>query len=74
MPRGRRRLIERARSRYRIQQVRDALVDLDEATEIAVSLDDVVLETHGLVERTTALDWGEDFPIENMSGAGPTQA
>ena len=55
-------LIGRARARYRLQRVTQALEDLDEARAIAIELGDVTLEIEALLERATALDWGDDFP------------
>jgi len=54
-------LLGRARARYRLQRVHDALADLDEALAIAVELGDARLEIEALLERATALDWGDDF-------------
>jgi tetratricopeptide (TPR) repeat protein len=54
-------LLGRARARYRLQRVRDALADLDEALAIAVGLGDARLEIEALLERATALDWSDDF-------------
>jgi tetratricopeptide (TPR) repeat protein len=55
-------LIGRAQARYRLQRVTQALEDLDEARAIAVELGDAALEVEALLERATALDWGDDFP------------
>ncbi|MDX2092189.1 MAG: protein kinase [Kofleriaceae bacterium] len=55
-------LIGRAQARYRLQRVTQALEDLDEAQAIAVELGDAALEVAALLERATALDWGDDFP------------
>ncbi|MGN6105089.1 MAG: protein kinase domain-containing protein, partial [Kofleriaceae bacterium] len=54
-------LLGRARARYRQQRIRDALADLDEACAIARELADTALEIEALLERSTALDWGDDF-------------
>lgn len=54
-------LLGRARARYRLQRVRDALADLDEALAIAIGLGDARLEIEALLEQATALDWGDDF-------------
>ena len=54
-------LLGRARARYRLQRVRDALADLDAALAIAVALGDGRLEIEALLEQATALDWGDDF-------------
>ncbi len=54
-------LLGRARARYRLQRVRDALADLDEAIAIAVELGDAQLEIEALLEKATALDWSDDF-------------
>jgi tetratricopeptide (TPR) repeat protein len=54
-------LLGRARARYRLQRVRDALADLDAALAIAVALGDARLEIEALLEQATALDWGDDF-------------
>jgi tetratricopeptide (TPR) repeat protein len=60
LPRGRA-LLGRARARYRLQRVRQALADLDEALAIALGLGDVRLEIEALLEQATALDWGDHF-------------
>ncbi|HEU4727179.1 MAG TPA: protein kinase, partial [Kofleriaceae bacterium] len=54
-------LLGRARARYRLQRVRDALADLAAALAIAVTLGDGRLEIEVLLEQATALDWGGDF-------------
>jgi len=54
-------LLGRARARYRLQRVRDALADLDEVISIARELGDRTLELEALIEKATALDWGDDF-------------
>jgi tetratricopeptide (TPR) repeat protein len=54
-------LLGRARARYRLQRVRDALADLDEALAIALGLGDTHLEIEALLERAIALDWGDDY-------------
>jgi tetratricopeptide (TPR) repeat protein len=54
-------LLGRARARYRLQRVRDALADLGAALAIAVALGDGRLEIEALLEQATALDWGDDF-------------
>jgi tRNA A-37 threonylcarbamoyl transferase component Bud32/tetratricopeptide (TPR) repeat protein len=54
-------LLGRARARYRLQRVRDALADLDEALAIAGELGDSQLEIEAMLEKATALDWGDDF-------------
>ncbi|HET9620738.1 MAG TPA: protein kinase [Kofleriaceae bacterium] len=54
-------LLGRARARYRLQRVRDALADLDEALAIATDFEDAELEIAVLIEQATALDWGERF-------------
>jgi tetratricopeptide (TPR) repeat protein len=54
-------LVGRATARYKLQRVRDALADLEEALAIAVGAADAALETRVLLELATALDWGEDF-------------
>jgi tetratricopeptide (TPR) repeat protein len=54
-------LLGRARSRYRLQRLREALADLEEAVAIAAEIGDVTLEIEILVEQATALDWGEEF-------------
>ncbi len=54
-------LLGRARARYRLQRVREALADLDAALAIAVALGDRRLEIEALLERATALDWSDDF-------------
>jgi tetratricopeptide (TPR) repeat protein len=60
VPRGRA-LLGRARARYRLQRLRDALADLDEALAIARGLGDPHLEIEVLLERATVLDWGDHF-------------
>jgi len=54
-------LLGRARARYRLQRVRDALVDLDEAIAIAIELGDARLELEASLEKATALDWADDY-------------
>ena len=54
-------LLGRARARYRLQRVRDALADLDEVLAIAAGLGDARLEIEALLERATALDWSDDY-------------
>ncbi len=54
-------LLGRARARYRLQRVRDALVDLEEAISIAAELGDHTLELEAALEKATALDWSDDF-------------
>jgi eukaryotic-like serine/threonine-protein kinase len=60
LPRGRA-LLGRARARYRLQRVRQALADLDEALAIALGFGDARLEIEALLEQATALDWGDHF-------------
>lgn len=54
-------LLGRARARYRLQRVHDALADLDEALAIAAAAGDPRLEIEALLERATALDWSDDY-------------
>ncbi len=54
-------LLGRACARYRLQRVRDALLDLDSVLELAIELADPVLEIEALLERATALDWLDDY-------------
>jgi eukaryotic-like serine/threonine-protein kinase len=54
-------LLGRARARYRLQRVRDALADLDEALAIAVQSGDARLEMEVLLEQATALDWSDEY-------------
>jgi tetratricopeptide (TPR) repeat protein len=54
-------LLGRARARYRLQRVRDALADLEEAIAIGVQYGDARLEIEALLEQATALDWSEEF-------------
>ncbi len=54
-------LIGRARARYRIQRVRDALMDLDEAIAIARAITNTSLEVETLLEQATAFDWAEEY-------------
>jgi tetratricopeptide (TPR) repeat protein len=54
-------LLGRARARYRLQRVHEALADLDEALAIAVACGDARLEIEALLERATALDWSDDY-------------
>ena len=54
-------LLGRARARYRLQRVGDALVDLEESLAIARDLGDSRLEVEVLLERATALDWNDDY-------------
>ena len=57
-PERARALLGRARSRYRLQRVRDALGDIDRALAIA---GDRRLEIELLIEKATALDWSDDY-------------
>ena len=54
-------LIGRARARYRVQRLNDALADATEAVAIARELGDAALEIEALLEQATALDWTQDF-------------
>jgi tetratricopeptide (TPR) repeat protein len=54
-------LLGRARARYRLQRVRDALSDLEEVLAIAAELGDPMLEIEALLEKATALDWSDDY-------------
>jgi tetratricopeptide (TPR) repeat protein len=54
-------LLGRARERYRLQRVREAIADLDEARAIALEIGDVPLELEILLEQATALDWVDDY-------------
>jgi len=54
-------LLGRARARYRLQRLHEALVDLDEALAIALELGNERLEIEALLERAIALDWGDDY-------------
>src|SRR6185295_6524037 len=54
-------LLGRARARYRLQRVREALVDLEETIAIAVEQRDPALEIEALLEKATALDWTDDY-------------
>jgi tetratricopeptide (TPR) repeat protein len=54
-------LLGRARARYRLQRVREALADLDEVLAIALGFGDAGLELEALLERATALDWIYDY-------------
>jgi tetratricopeptide (TPR) repeat protein len=54
-------LLGRARARYRLQRVHQALADLGEALAIALGSGDPCLEIEALLEQATALDWGDHF-------------
>ncbi len=54
-------LLGRARARYRLQRVRDALLDLDEVLAIAAALGNRTLEIEALIQKATAHDWGDEF-------------
>jgi tetratricopeptide (TPR) repeat protein/tRNA A-37 threonylcarbamoyl transferase component Bud32 len=54
-------MLGRARARYRLQRVRDALKDLDDAIAVAHDVGDPDLELEASIERATALDWADDF-------------
>ncbi|MGE3545081.1 MAG: hypothetical protein AB7L28_14175, partial [Kofleriaceae bacterium] len=54
-------LLGRARARYRLQRIRDALTDLDEVIAIASERKLAKLELEGVLERATALDWSDDW-------------
>jgi tetratricopeptide (TPR) repeat protein len=60
-PRRGRALLGRARARYKLQRINDALVDLDSAIAIAQAHAVPRLEIEALLEKATALDWAEDF-------------
>jgi tetratricopeptide (TPR) repeat protein len=60
LPRARA-LLGRARGRYKMQRIRDALADLAEAFEIATGERAVALEVEILLEQATAHDWGDDW-------------
>jgi tetratricopeptide (TPR) repeat protein len=64
-------LVGRARARYKLQRIRDALADLEVALAIARELADAALEVRVLVEQATALDWGDDH---ERSAAAAQQA
>lgn len=49
-------LLGRGRARARLQRMRDALVDLEEATQIAGTIGDRTLEVECLLESATVLD------------------
>ena len=51
----------RARSRYRLQRVRDALADLEAAAALAAELGEVALEVEVAVEQGIVLDWAADY-------------
>lgn len=54
-------LIGRAQARYRLQRVKQALEDLDEARAIAAEVGDDKAELEAVLERATALDWADDW-------------
>jgi tetratricopeptide (TPR) repeat protein len=54
-------LMMRAEARYRTQRVRDALVDLEQAGEIAEALGDRDVQARIELQRATALDWADDW-------------
>ena len=54
-------LLGRARARYRLQRLHEALTDLDESLGIALELGNERLEVEALLERAIALDWGDDY-------------
>jgi tetratricopeptide (TPR) repeat protein/tRNA A-37 threonylcarbamoyl transferase component Bud32 len=54
-------LMGRARARYRLQRMRDALVDLEQAAQIANEAGDLELEIEALLETGIVLDFTEDF-------------
>ncbi|MDQ3368874.1 MAG: hypothetical protein M3680_25905, partial [Myxococcota bacterium] len=54
-------LIGRARARYRLQRVNEALADLARSLEIAQAVGDAGLQLEALLEQATALDWTQDF-------------
>jgi tetratricopeptide (TPR) repeat protein len=62
-------LVARAGARYRLQRIRDALADLDEAIALARALADVPLEIEAWIERATALDWAEDWDASARAAA-----
>jgi tetratricopeptide (TPR) repeat protein len=60
-------LIGRGASRYRVARAAEAVVDLDAAVELAVSLSDEALRAVALLERATALDWVGDLSASAAS-------
>lgn len=53
-------LLGRARARYKLQRIKDALADLEEALAIATEIEHAALEIEILLEQATALDWSDD--------------
>ncbi|MGE0550193.1 MAG: protein kinase [Kofleriaceae bacterium] len=66
-------LLGRARVRYRLQRVRDALIDLDEVLDIAATIANRRLELEAVLERATALDWADDFEGSKVAAARAKQ-
>src|SRR5690606_27649862 len=62
-------LLARAGARYRMQRVRDALADLDEAIALAREMGDVGLELEAWIERGTVLDWADDWEASARAAA-----
>ncbi len=54
-------LLGRARARYRLQRMREAFVDLEEAARIAHAGGELALEVEALIEQGIVLDFREDF-------------
>ncbi|HTR53431.1 MAG TPA: hypothetical protein VMJ10_22210, partial [Kofleriaceae bacterium] len=54
-------LLGRGRARYRVQRMREALVDLEEAAAVAHEHGELALEVEALIELSIVLDFREDF-------------
>ncbi|MBA3463427.1 MAG: protein kinase [Deltaproteobacteria bacterium] len=72
-PRRGRALLGRARARYKLQRINDAVVDLDAAIAIAIAHGDARLEIEALLEKATAHDWAEDFAASAAAAKRATE-
>ncbi len=62
-------LVGRARARYQLQRVNEALRDLEETVAIAQHAADPELEIEALLEQATAFDWTQDFERSTAAAA-----
>ncbi|MDQ3297534.1 MAG: protein kinase [Myxococcota bacterium] len=62
-------LVGRARARYRLQRVNEAVLDLEETVAIAQQAADPMLEIEALLEQATAFDWTQDFDRSTAAAA-----
>ncbi|HUJ58070.1 MAG TPA: serine/threonine-protein kinase [Kofleriaceae bacterium] len=62
-------LLGRGRARYRMQRMREALIDLEAAIACAADSGEVALEVEAMIEQATALDFCEDFERSREAAA-----